>query len=310
MDIKQLGVSDADAVAAFLQDHYGRSAATAEMYIDVSNDYIRWLLSVADVWAMILYGNLVGLISVHSYVSQSGDPTGYIGTWCINEVGRSQGLGKQLLDHVIDSQSTDTKIAIPYLSQIDTPHSIPLLTLTIRVDVLAAMGLLDEETTTLLIGDDLGLRITREIDIPQIVSLLNDHPRSTPWSPKWTSDLATEYLLPAKNAIYSYVRRDTHSRVTDFIQGTAVRITYPDLGHTLFAVLLGSWSAQTVPLDELILSWVPHLAIAGVHQIIFPDTPYYQDIALPQQCLAQQMGICVPSGHPIAYPDLCAMPWI
>jgi len=172
------------------------------------------------------------------------------------------------------------------------------------------MGIIEQEPTSILIGDDLGLRITRETDLPQIVTALNNHPCNTSWTPKWTLEMATQYLLPAPHAIYSYVRRDNASRITDFIQGTAIRITYPDLGHTLFAVMIGSWYVETVPLDQLILSWAPHLAISGVHQIVFPDTLHYKEIALPQQCLVQEMGVCVPSGHPIPYPDVCVLPWI
>lgn len=308
METVLIEIPDAETLAAFLQDHYGRSYLS-ETYLDPTAGYVRWLLSVATVWGMCLHRNLVAAVAVHRYHTQSGEEIGYLGIWCVNEVGRNRGLGKQLLAH-LNQEMPQVKLVIPYLPPIAAPHNIPMISLTIRIDVLSAMGLVDDRTTSILIGDSLGLRITRETDLPCIIERLNSDPKNTSWSPQWTADLATRYLLPANHAVYSHVRRDSEGNVTDFIHGTAIRATDPILGQSLFLVMLGRHFTSQISLDELILSWVPHLAIHGVHQIIFPDIPYYGEIALPQQCVIQQIGISVQSGHPIPYPDVAIMPWI
>ena len=281
---KTLSLAYLDEIHNLLNNHYVQDEHVRLIY---SKDFLYWFLKHTPseyIVGLVLKNKLVGMITVSFidmivYSKEIRVP--YINFLCIQTKLRQLNLAPALIDEL---KLRISKTGLSY-SLFTTSKYItqPFSTTTDFIVPLNCPKLRKIEFITENINipnpEINALNMMQKSDIESIRPRLNNFLKKFKIRPYFTNDSIGHFLLPKKNIVYSFVKRD-NSQVTDFVSVYKHYLYCIEKQEMISVAQLAFYYYETMTLTELVTHLLDKLKVYGFDQFVFRNIGENEEINL------------------------------
>lgn len=283
---KTLGLKYLDEIHELLNNNYIEDDMQITRII-YSRDFLYWYLkNVPTNFAIGLIYNkkLIGFITaliIDTIIYNEKIRVPYINFLCIQKKLRGMNLAPLLIDEIkyrlIKNHITYalfcTKDNLESFFSFTTNYVIP-----INYEKLKKIGFLNSELDPLPVIDNNPLHLMVESDILSIVPKLNASMEKIKIKPYFTFDSAKNFLLPKKNIVYTFIKKNNKGEVTDFITVYKNYLYCIESDEMVSVGQLAFYYYETMDLTQLVTYLLNKLVIYKFDQLVFRDMNKNSDI--------------------------------
>ncbi|AHA45223.1 putative N-myristoyltransferase [Acanthamoeba polyphaga mimivirus] len=279
--IKTLNVKHVDEIHELLNKHYIEDNDHI-IRIIYSRDFLYWYLKYVPnnfIIGLMYKNKLVGLITalfVDMIMYDNKIKIPYINFFCIQNKIRKFGLSNILIEEL---KSRLLKIGVAYslFTRMNCQNSLDKyftstidFAIPINYPKLKSVGFIpdDEKLMNWKIENN-PLSLMVKTDILSVTSKLNIHLQHLSVRPYLTEDSVHHFILPKKNIVYTFVKRDSRGYVTDMVSVYKHYAYILETGKIISNAQLSFYYNETMDLTQLILLLLDKLINYGFDQLIF-----------------------------------------
>jgi glycylpeptide N-tetradecanoyltransferase len=278
--LKTLGTNSLDDIYNLINNHYIEDDQHIVRMI-YSKDFLYWYLKYIPsgfIIGMTYKNKLVGMITatfIDMVVNSKEIKVPYINFLCIQSKIRKLGLALFLFDELTERL---TNIKITYalftnMTKINQPFCATKdYIIPINYPKLKEVGFLVEDLGPIQKMDNNPLHLMSASDIEHVIPKLNKFLEKFSIKPYFTNDSAYHFLLPKKNIVYSFVKRNQKEDVTDFICIYKHYLYCLKQNKMVTAGQLSFYFYDTMTLTQLVSYLLDKLPSYGIDQLIFRNT--------------------------------------
>lgn len=289
---RSLGTNHLNEIFNLINNHYIEDSNHI-IRLTYSKDFIYWYLKQIPpglIVGLLYKTKLIGLVTslpMTMIISGKETTVPYIDFLCIQINVRELGLCRYLLDELNSrlitmgynhAFFTGQKRLNSQLLCTTIDHIIP-----INYPKLKQIGFLVDNT------DDTALNIFQQFsdnplhfmtphDIETVVRKLNKFMEKFTIRPLFTKENAHYSLLPKKNIVYSFVKRDSSGDITDFISVYKNYLYCSEKNKIISVAQLAFYFYDTLNLTELVLYLLQKLPSYKFDQLVFRNMADNADI--------------------------------
>ena len=314
---KNLPLHYLDEICHFLMDHYIEDPDHIVRLVH-SKSFIYWWLQQVPVQhriGLIYQKKLMGLVTAVPITTQlNGSPETihYINLLCVQKPLRNTELRKMMIDelhHRIYVHDKEDQIILC------CPEPIPKLTKTpfcVTYEFMVPINLPKLKRIGFLEGnDDIPIQIThnplrlmKETDIASILPSLNHFSEKFKWTISMTPKNIKSLLIPKKNIVYSFVKRNVAGQVTDFISVYKHFLYCLDQKEMISTAQLAFYYHQSMTLTQLVVFLIDKLRQYQIDQLSFRNSSENLDIEISKYTTQSQFYYYgLSGGYPIMEPN-------
>lgn len=285
-EFKTLNLNYLNEIHSLLSNHYVEDTNHIVRLV-YPKDFLYWYLKyIPDgfIVGLIYKNKLVGLITaifldMIIYGNELKVP--YVNLLCIQKKIRDLGFAPMLIDE-IKLRICDLGINYALFTGMNTPtKSFCTLTnfaIPINYPKLKEINFLTENISPLLKLESNPLHLMVASDIESIIPKLNKFMEKFLIRPYFTEDSAHHFLLPKKNIIYSFVKRNEKGDVTDFISTYKNYYFCIQKQKMISVCLIAFYYYETLTLTELVTFLIDKLPSYKIDQLSFHNMADNQNI--------------------------------
>lgn len=301
-NFKTLGTNHLDEIFNLLNNHYIEDDQHIVRLI-YSRDFIYWYIKNITsglILGLLYKKNLVGIITsmlTEIMVNDEKIKIAYIDFLCVQTNIRGIGLGTCLYEEINLRLRNMGIMRIYFTSQItgkfsqicsDSNSLIPKnmeeirsfctthdYIIPINYPKLKQIGFLDEcekpnyYLICLGISNDNPLHLMAPTDIDDVVSKLNKFMNKYIVRPYFTKENARYFLFPKKNIVYSFVKKNSDGKITDFISVYKNYLYCIEKNIIINVAHLAYYFYETLNLTELVSYLLEKLSRHKIDQLYF-----------------------------------------
>ncbi len=277
---KTLGVEYLDEIYNLITNHYvvDENCIYRMVY---AKKYLYWYLKKIPhgfVVGLIYRNKLVGMITacfMDMIIYDKEIKVPFINFLCCQARIRNLGLAQMLMDE-IKKRLVNIKMSYALFTG-SKMVTKPFCTTTnyivpINYAKLRQVGFLTADIEPITQTENNPLHLMQDRDIDIVTIKLNNHTKKLYIKPFFTNDSVHHFLLPKKNIVYSFVKRDENNEVTDFISIYKNYLYCLEKNQTVSVANLAFYFCETMTLTELVIYLLNKLPSYGIDQLNFRDT--------------------------------------
>lgn len=278
-EFKTLGTDYLDEIYNLLINHYleDENHITRLTY---SRDFLYWYLKYIPsgfIIGLIYNKKLVGMITatfLDMIIYGKEIKVPYINLLCVQSKIRKLGFGLFLINEI---KSKLYKINISYaiftgINSITKSYCITKdFIVPINYPKLKEVEFLLEDIPLLPKNNNNPLHLMVISDIDIIVTKLNKFMEKFDIRPYLTNESAYHFLVPKKNIVYSFVKKNTDGNITDFINVYKNYLYCIEKKKIISVAKISFYFYESMTLTELITNLLDKLPSYGIDQLVFND---------------------------------------
>lgn len=296
--LKTLNQSYLEEVHSLLKEHYIEDAKHIVRLI-YSKDFLYWYLKLVPPGLMIglVYKNkLVGLITaifldMIIYGNKLKIP--YVNLLCIQKKIRKLGLAIFLIDE-IKKRIHQKEINCALFTGMNIPTksfcTLKNFAIPINYPKLKEVGFLEKDFISIPKIEENPLHLVKISDLESIIPKLNKFMDKFSIRPFFMPDTGHHFLFPKKNIIYSFVKRNNHGEVTDFINIYKNYYYFIEKHQIISIGLIAFYFYETMTLTELITFLIDKLSNYKIDQLSFYSMADNNDINITRFLTEAQLN--------------------
>lgn len=286
---KTLNLAYLDQIHNLINNHYVEDDYGIARTV-YSKDFLYWYLKyIPDGFIVgLIYKNiLVGMITATFldmiiYDTQLKIP--YINFLCLQSKTRKNGLGLALINE-IKNRLVEIKMNNALFTGnkhfCDSFVSTQDFVVPINYSKLKNVGFLTDDITPLnactnTIANDFHL-MTKN-DVKNVVIKLNKFMDSYKIKPFFNKDSASNFLLPKKKIIYSFVKKNSNGLPTDFVNVYINYLYCKEKNKLISMAHLAFYFYETLTLTDLVTCLLDKLKSYGIDQLMFRNMAQSENI--------------------------------
>lgn len=271
--LKTLDVGYLNEIHSLLNNHYieDKDKIVRILY---SKDYLYWYFKSALIIGLIHKNRLVGIISasiMNMSIRDEEFKIAYINYLCIQRNIRNIGLSKILIKKLTNKLenmnvlfNTYNEIKYNLVCKSDQ-YIIP-----INYSKLKKIGFLDDPSSITSLKTN-PLHLMKITDVSNLISKLSIYMKNFEIKPIINENFINHYLLPKKNIVYSFVKKNSDNEITDFISVYKYYQYCLDVKEILSVAHLGYYFCTSLNITELVSLLIDKLDKYGFDELIFND---------------------------------------
>lgn len=277
---KTLGVEYLDEIYNLITNHYivDKNNIYRVVY---AKKYLYWYLKKIPhgfIVGLTYKNKLVGIITaifIDMIIYDKEIKVPFINFFCCQPKIRKLGLSEMLMDEIKRRLikikityaifSSSNMVTKPFCTLID--YIVP-----INYSKLRQVGFLTMNIDPIPQIDDNPLHLMQSSDTDIVVTKLNTHMQKLKIKPYFTNESVNHYLIPKKNIVYSFVKRDKNHDVTDFVCVYKNYLYCLEKNRTVSVANLAFYFCETMTLTELITCLLNKLPSYSIDQLTFRNT--------------------------------------
>lgn len=278
LEFKTLGTRHLDEIHKLISNHYVENNIVRLIY---SRDFLYWYLSYIPtgfVIGLVLGKKLVGVVTA-MFIQMTAygniiDNMPYINFLCVHSKIRQLGLGNLLLDEMSNRLVKNNIKCALFCTQQNLSNAFCTtvdFVVPINYPKLIKIGFLQEDLEPLPDIKNNYLHLTTVFDIDIIVAKLNNYLSNFKVATKFTSESATHLLMPKKDIVYSFIKKNDTGIVTDFVSVYQFYYYCMSEKELVKIAQLAYYFNETMSLTNLIHHLINKLAKYGFDQLIFKN---------------------------------------
>lgn len=279
LKIKTLGLKYLEEIHSLINNHYTEDQQKT-VRLTFSKDFIYWYLIYAPpefIIGLVLNKKIVGLITalfIDMVIYDKEIKVPYINFLCLHSKIRNMGITFFLINEM---KSRLLKNNITYglfcTTRIpaDTYCTIKEFIIPLNYSKLKEVGFLTETYLPIPKLHYNSFHLMAESDIDSVVIELNNFLAKFKVRPYFTNDSAHHFLLPKRNVVYSFVKKNTENDVTDFVTIYKKYLYCLDKNKIISVAKLAFYYYSTMNLTELIVHLIDKLLSYNFDQLLFSD---------------------------------------
>jgi glycylpeptide N-tetradecanoyltransferase len=278
---KTLSPAYTKEIQYFLNRHYIENT-NCDLKVFFVTDYLYWYLKYipAGLCIGLVYENkLVGLITAYvtdMIICQNRYSIAIPNFLCVHQKLQNLGLSKLLgkkLRSVLDTmrvQQALYQVVRFELNEQTQPKINPFcrlqnVSVPLNYEKLISIGFIPANCELYVQPEKMPtFRLLCKDDVPKIVPKLNNFLSKYKIRPFFTEESATHFFLPKKRIVYSFVKTDDQSNITDFISVTESYMHLKPIRKNICSCNVTYYFHETVSLTRMIESIIPKLLSYGV----------------------------------------------
>ena len=277
---KTLSPKHLDEIYGLISNHYVTDEQNI-IRLTYSKDFLYWYLKYIPpgfVVGLVLKRKLVGVImalfiDMVIYGKELRIP--YVNFLCLQSKIRKLGLAPLMINEM-KSRLLKNKMAYALFTGVNTVTKPFCKTnefvVPLNYQKLKEVGFLTEELEPIPKLNRNVLHLMTTSDINSIVPKLNKSLEKFKVRPHFNEDSAHHFLLPKKNIVYSFVKRNDNNEVTDFVSVYKNYLYCLDQNKIISVAQLAFYYYETMNLTELITNLIDKLQVYKFDQLVFKDT--------------------------------------
>lgn len=295
---KTLGLRYLDEIYGLINNHYVEDANTI-IRLTYSKDFIYWYLKyIPDEFIIGLMSKkkLVGLITalfIDMVIYGKKVKVPYINFLCLQPKIRNVGLAPIMINEMKNRLTNKVSYALFHASKPVTHTNYFCTTkdfvVPINYQKLREVGFLTDDLQPLSKPNTNPLHLMIVSDIKIIVSKLNNFLEKFKIRPYFTDNTVNHFLLPKKNIVYSFVKKDSDNEITDFISVYKNYIYCLDHNKLISVAQLAFYFNETMSLTELVINLIDKLSLYNFDQLTFRNIAENMDINITKFATYDQL---------------------
>ena len=284
-EFKTLGLKHLNEIYQLINNHYVEDQNNI-VKLTFGRDFLYWYFKyIPDgyIIGLLYHKILVGIVSavfLDMIVYDNKIKVPYVNFLCIQKNLRRQNLAIYLIEEL---KSRMFQLKIPYAlfwSNKNINKSFCLakeFVIPINHEKLIAVEFLNENPQPRNIIKQNPLCLMSKNDVENVFPKLNKFLEKFLIKPFFTAESAQHFLIPKKNILYSFVKRDENNQVTDFVNIYKNYVYCIKKNKIISTANLGFYFHETMQITELIELLIDKLSKHGIDQLVFKN---YSDNAL------------------------------
>lgn len=298
-NLKSLNLRYMEEIYTLLCNHYLEDSQQIVRKI-FSRDFLYWHLKcVPDkfIIGLTYYHKLVGIITaifIDMMIEEKKIKMPYINLLCLHAKLRNKGFEDMLINEI---ETKLHKIDLPYFLFVSNKENgkyfckVKIYAIPINYQKLKDIGFLNENIPRIPKLASNPLHIMKKSDIKHVIIKLNKYLSKYKVRPYFIKDTSYHFLLPKKNIVYSFVRKNSiTNEITDFVTVYKYYLFCKEQKKLISTAQLSFYFNESMNLTELIICLINKLLSYHIDQLFFHDMMDNRDINLTKFDTYEQMN--------------------
>lgn len=297
---KTLDISYYKEIWSLICNHYHEDSQHLSRFT-YSKDFIYWYLkNIPDgfILGLIYNSKLVGIIAatfIDMIIDNNKMTLPYINLLCLQSKIRNYGLESDLLFEIKRRLST-INLNTVFSATVKFNQSFCVtkdFVIPINYSFLKKIEFLSEDLPAIRRFPNNPLHLMTDKDIDSVTFKLNNFLEKFTIKPNFTPTSTKHFLLPRKNIVYSFVKRNHKKEPTDFVSIYKSYWYCIDKKEMVSIASLAFYFHETMDLTELIAYLLDKLITYKIDQLIFKDIMNNTNIDITKFSTYEKQQHCI-----------------